>query len=123
MTSDAHRLERIVQIGTQLQSVIDKRSISRDDLQNDLEAQWLISTPLYNIGEHVNRLSDETIHAFPDVPWSQIAGTRHRLVHDYEGIDWGIIASAVFDELPSFVDQVSEIITTITDKPKAEAKS
>lgn len=112
MSSDEYRLERIVAIGAQLLDVISNRSLVPDDLMTDLETQWMVSTPLYNIGEHVNRLSDEFIANHPGIPWSQIAGMRHRLVHDYEGTNWSIISSVVFDELPEFVRQVEGLLVT-----------
>ena len=40
-----------------------------------------------------------------------IAGLRHRLVHDYDGTNWFIIADVVFDELPVLVEQVKGLIS------------
>ena len=34
-----------------------------------------------------------------------IAGLRHRLVHDYEGTNWNIIAEVVFEEIPKLIEQ------------------
>ena len=38
-----------------------------------------------------------------------VSGMRHRLVHDYEGINWSIIVEVIFREMPSFVEQGREI--------------
>lgn len=38
-----------------------------------------------------------------------IAGVRHRLVHDYDGTNWSIIADVVFEELPILIKQFEEI--------------
>ena len=35
-----------------------------------------------------------------------IAGLRHRLVHDYDGINWNIISDVVFEELPILIEQL-----------------
>ena len=50
MRSDIYRLERISLVGHQLLQVIESRSITRDTLVRDVETQWLVTTPLYNIG-------------------------------------------------------------------------
>ena len=42
-----------------------------------------------------------------------ISGLRHRLVHDYEGTNWSIIADVVFDDLPDFLDRIETIIEKI----------
>lgn len=110
MRNDAYRLERISLVGHQLLDVIQERSISKDSLLSDFQTQWLITTPLYNIGEQANCISNDFAEAHPDIPWTQIAGLRHRLVHDYEGTNWSLIASVVFDELPVFIRQVDELL-------------
>jgi uncharacterized protein with HEPN domain len=38
------------------------------------------------LGEAANRISDELKAAHPEVPWSKIVGTRHRLAHEYDEI-------------------------------------
>ncbi len=39
-----------------------------------------------------------------------IAGLRYRLIHDYEGTNWNIIADVVFEELPDLIKQLEELI-------------
>lgn len=84
--------------------------IDRSRLLNDYRVQWQVTTPLYNIGEQVYCLSKEFKSAHPDIPWNGVAGLRHRLVHDYEGTNWTIISSIVFDELPEFLSQVNNLL-------------
>ncbi|MBQ9067810.1 MAG: DUF86 domain-containing protein [Eggerthellaceae bacterium] len=109
MNTDDYRLSRISEVGHQLLDIVEKRGITKELLSSDLETQWLVTTPLFNIGEQVNCLSDSLIQANSDIPWSQIAGLRHRLVHHYEGTNWDVIASVLFDELAAFLDQVESI--------------
>ena len=89
---------------------IKENHIERKDLLNKYSLQWLVTTPLYNIGEHVYYLSDEFKDAHPKIQWAMIAGLRHRLVHDYDGTNWNIIADVVFDELALFLNQIGELI-------------
>ena len=72
--------------------------------------QWLVTTPLYNIGEHVYNLSKDYKDAHRNIQWAMISGVRHRLVHDYDGTNWNIIADVVFDELPVLIDQLKKIL-------------
>ena len=44
-----------------------------------------------------------------EIQWSMIAGVRHRLVHDYDGTNWNIIADVVFEELPVLIRQLEEL--------------
>ncbi|MEC4183995.1 HepT-like ribonuclease domain-containing protein [Adlercreutzia sp. R21] len=110
MRDDAYRLARISEVGRQLLSVVDERSIDEEAVLRDFEVQWLITTPLYNIGEQANCVSRACADAHPEVPWAQIAGLRHRLVHDYEGVNWKMIAAVLFDELPEVVEQIEGLL-------------
>ena len=54
-------------------------------------------------------LSKEYKEQHNDIPWSMISGLRHRLVHDYDGTNWNIIADVIVDELPSLLKQIDEL--------------
>lgn len=72
-------------------------------------SQWTVTTPLYNIGEHVYNLSDEFKKAHPEIPWIKIAGLRHRLVHHYEDTNWIVICAIIFDVLPEFLEEIRDL--------------
>ena len=80
------------------------------DLLENIPLQWLVTTPLYNIGEHVYNLSSEYKKAHDEIPWSMISGLRHRLVHDYDGTNWNIIADVVLKELPILIEQIQRLM-------------
>ena len=86
--SDKERLIKIILIWDEVQKQIEERHITKEDLLTDTFLQWALTAPLYNIGEQVYRLSPELKKDYPTVPWRQIAGLRHRLVHDYDGVNY-----------------------------------
>ena len=45
-----------------------------------------------------------------EISRAMISGLRHRLVHDYDGTNWNIIADVVFEELPALVDELEKLI-------------
>ena len=108
--SDNQRIQKIFEYAEKLLSYISEKDITKEKLLNDYALQWLVTTPLYNIGEQVYALSDEYKSAHKDIPWSMISGLRHRLVHDYDGTNWNIISAVVFDELPILLKQLEPLI-------------
>lgn len=108
--SDVERLKKIVRTWDALSRELEAREITRELLMEDEFAQWAVTTPLYNIGEQVYCLGPAWKVRYPELPWSAVAGIRHRLVHDYEGINWSIIVEVVFDEMPGFIQSVREIL-------------
>ena len=108
--SDNERLKKIVQLWKQLKSQIEEHDITKDKLLNDEFYQWAVTTPLYNIGEQVYNLSPEFKKEHPEISWNVVSGLRHRLVHDYEGINWSVIVEVIFDEMDEFADSVTKLI-------------
>ena len=108
--SDKQRIQKICEYAEKLLTHVSENNITKDKLLSDYSLQWLVTTPLYNIGEQVYALSDEYKNAHGDIPWSMVSGLRHRLVHDYDGTNWNIIADVVFDELPMLLKQLELLI-------------
>lgn len=65
------------------------------------------------MGEAAKRLSREVHARFDDVPWTQMARTRDRIVHHYEGVDWQAIRRIIDLELPRLVPRLTEISNTV----------
>ena len=108
--SDKERLKKIIKTWDSLKEQIAARGITPETLLNDEFAQWAVTTSLYNIGEQVYMLSADFKKEHPDIPWSMVSGLRHRLVHDYEGINWSIIIDVVFEEMDDFVVSVEKTV-------------
>ena len=108
--SDQQRIRKIYEKAVELYEYIEKHQIKKSDLLTEKPLQWLVTTPLYNIGEHVYYLSSEYKQAYGNIPWSMISGLRHRLVHDYDGTNWNIIADVVFEELPVLIEEIQKIL-------------
>ena len=108
--SDKQRIQKICEYAEKLLIYINENNITKEKLFNDYALQWLVTTPLYNIGEQVYALSDEYKVMHSDIPWSMISGLRHRLVHDYDGTNWNIITEVVFEELPILLKQLKRLI-------------
>lgn len=111
--SDRQRLQKIVETGHKLLDYLEKNHLTPEQVLEDYTLQWTITTPLYNIGEHTHNISKEMKQEHTDVPWFQIAGLRHRLVHDYDGTNWNVINQIIFHELPVFIRQAEDILSQL----------
>ena len=110
---DSVRLKKIIDMAGKLLDYIRENHITEEQILSDYAVQWTITTPLYNIGEHTYNLSKELKVAHPEVPWSQIAGMRHRLVHQYEDTNWSIISYVTFHELEPYMNQLTVILSEL----------
>ncbi|MCM1096754.1 MAG: DUF86 domain-containing protein [Ruminococcus flavefaciens] len=104
-----HRIKKIYENAVRLHKYIITNDVKKEDLLTNIPLQWLVTTPLYNIGEHVYNLPDEYKESHSEIQWAMISGLRHRLVHDYEGTNWNIIADVVFEEIPVLIKELEKL--------------
>ncbi len=104
--SDVQRLKKIYDNAEKLNQYRIDTNLTKEALMSEFTLQWLVTTPLYNIGEQAYSISDEFKEAHPEIEWNLMSGLRHRLVHDYEGTNWTIIADVVFNDIPELLEQI-----------------
>ena len=107
--SDLQRVEKICVTTRKLLDYLKENGITQTRIMAEEPLRWTITTPLYNIGEQAYQISDDFKVRHSDIPWSKIAGLRHRLVHDYDNTNWSLICTVLFEVLPGFLLQIEAI--------------
>jgi uncharacterized protein with HEPN domain len=64
------------------------------------------------IGEAANRLPESFKDRHPKIDWHRIRGFRNRIVHDYMGIDYGIVWDIRENFLQILIDSLQGIDVT-----------
>ncbi len=54
--------------------------------------------------------------AHPEIPWSEVTGLRHRIVHDYFALDYRRLWDTVHNDLPPLITQLQRILEA-NDQP------
>lgn len=62
------------------------------------------------IGEAAGKVSEHTREAHPEIPWQQIVGLRHRLVHDYPRVELPRIREIVENHVPPLIEALEKIV-------------
>jgi uncharacterized protein with HEPN domain len=62
------------------------------------------------IGEAAGKISHATRAAHPDIPWSQIIGMRHRLIHGYADVRLELIWIVVQERLDPLIAALIPLI-------------
>jgi uncharacterized protein with HEPN domain len=96
MRSDQERFLDILEAIEKIErySIRGKETFVTDELLQ----VWIVRH-LQIIGEAANRVSTETQANFPAIPWKNIVGMRHILVHGYFEIDLDIVWSVIENDL------------------------
>lgn len=95
---DANRLRHMRDAGRE--ALEFARSRARSDLDTDRMLVLALIKDIEIVGEAANQVSEETRTQFPDIPWADITGMRHRLVHAYFDINLEILWRTVQQDLP-----------------------
>jgi uncharacterized protein with HEPN domain len=72
----------------------------------------LVSAVSYQIlilGEAVTRLSDSLQARYPEIPWKDIRGMRHHLVHRYDQVALSVVWEVAAARIPALVEQLRAI--------------
>lgn len=84
--------------------------LNHDAFINDELIVDAVARNLEIIGEAARQLPEEYKRAHTEIPWTQIAGLRNRIVHDYFGLDLEIIWQIIQHDLPELEKQVSALM-------------
>ncbi|MBI1285837.1 MAG: DUF86 domain-containing protein [Thiobacillus sp.] len=87
---------------------------------NDPKTQDAVIRNLEVIGQAVKDLGTERLNAEqPAIPWTQIAGARNVLAHQYLGVDLNLVWNIVEKNLPSLKAAIHETADRLAiDLPK-----
>ena len=86
------------------------REASREALEEDELLQRAVIYSLMVLGEAANKISVGFREGYGDVAWRKIISTRHRIVHEYFGIDYDIVWQIVTVQISGLHLQLSTIL-------------
>lgn len=101
----AHILDAIVAVekyteGFDREKFLDKENrLVQDGVIRELEV----------IGEATRHLSEEIKKKNPNLPWREIGDMRNKLIHEYFGINLGVVWQTVVKDLPILKEAMEKL--------------
>jgi uncharacterized protein with HEPN domain len=109
------RHDDLVYIGHMLDSARKARAKigekTRENYDQDENLRLALAYLVQIIGEAASRVSLAFREAHPEIPWKNIIGTRHHVVHDYLDVDYDIVWNAVNIHLPPLISALEKIVS------------
>ena len=83
---------------------------SRADLDGDRQLALSLTKSLEIIGEAANHVSEAYRERHSQIPWLDIVGMRHRLIHAYHDINLDTVWRTVVEDLPPLVSALEKMV-------------
>lgn len=114
MKDDRERLKHIFDTIIQIEQMT--ADMTEDGFKNSVRDQLAVSMCFAIIGEAATKLQKELREKHPDIPWSNIIGMRHVLVHDYMKISQTRIWDAIRNDVPVLKKQILKILEAMPEQ-------
>lgn len=62
------------------------------------------------LGESAKKIPNNMRSKYPDIPWKKMTGMRDKLIHEYFGVDLGIVWKVIKEELPPLKPKIKDIL-------------
>ena len=107
---DAAYLQHIRDAILRIQEYLE--DIEETDFYKNHLVQGGVIRQLEIIGEATKRLSLSLREQYNNIPWTDIAGMRDKLIHNYLGVDLEQVWLTAKDDIPNLKTAVNEILKT-----------
>jgi uncharacterized protein with HEPN domain len=98
-----HILEAIVKIEN------FTNGISRFDFDRNVMIQDAVIRNIEIIGEATKKISKSFTQSHQEIPWSEMAGMRDKLIHDYLDVDLDVVWKTIEVDLSLLKELISNI--------------
>lgn len=86
------------------------RGKTRDDFDRDEMFQLALTHLIQTIGEAARHVSKEYQAAHPAIPWNNIVGMRHKVVHDYIRIDLTVVWQTATENIHPLITELESLL-------------
>lgn len=88
---------------------------TEDDLLTDKMLLAAVSRQIEIIGEAASMLTTALREQYPEVPWKQIVGMRHKIIHEYFAVQTDTVWDVVQNDVPVLREQLAAIISKLPE--------
>jgi uncharacterized protein with HEPN domain len=110
---DAIRLRHMLDAAREAMAFCAART--RADLERDRQLLLAVVKDLEIVGEAASRVSEGAVAEWNRIPWQDIIGMRHRLIHGYFDVDVEIVWNTVQVDLRPLVVLLDEALSGLSD--------
>ncbi|HEX6083739.1 MAG TPA: HepT-like ribonuclease domain-containing protein [Thermoanaerobaculia bacterium] len=96
-----------------IEYVFEWTAAGREHFLTDRRTQAAVLYRLQTLTQALRDLTPERRKRYPEVPFREMSGFRNVLVHDFIGLDMGVVWNVVEKHLPPLRPQVARMIAEL----------
>ncbi len=100
---DYSRLQHIMEEIDDIEAFMEERT-------RDRKTAKAIERSIMTIGEACRQLSHTLKEHYPDIPWSDVIGMRHILVHEYYRVDAETVWNVAEHKIPALREAIERVL-------------
>ncbi|MBD5195497.1 MAG: DUF86 domain-containing protein [Bacteroidales bacterium] len=110
---DPGRLRHMLEMAVLLQKEKDNHSL--ESIKNDPILFYGLTKMTEIIGEAAYKITKEFKDSHQELPWNEIQGMRHHLVHGYYQISTEVLWDAIQHDIPAMIPILENYLTELKD--------
>jgi uncharacterized protein with HEPN domain len=108
------RKDDLIRLRHMLDAAKEAIALAAGKSREEVETERMLNLSLVRlieiVGEAADHVSSEFRLKHSSIPWKEIIGMRHRLIHGYDNIDYDLLYQTIQEDLPALVAQLETII-------------
>lgn len=81
-----------------------------EELRRNRQLSLALTHLVELIGEAASQVPTDVQDRYAHIPWPKIIGTRNRLIHGYDEVDYSILWDTVTEDLPPLIESLEKIL-------------
>lgn len=82
----------------------------REDLDSNEMLRLALTHLVELVGEAASQVPTDVQAQYPQIPWPEVIGMRHRLIHGYDLVDYDVLWDTILINLPRLIATLDEIL-------------
>lgn len=84
--------------------------LTREAFDEDEDLRLALAHLVQIIGEAARCVSEDGRKRHPGIPWREVVGMRHKIVHDYMDISFDVLWAVVTEDMTPLLNELSKAV-------------